>query len=72
MSNISELLTSNTLHKEILTSAGELASKENISAFVVGGYVRDMLIGRTSNDIDIMVEAKHKELAVAKYLELHG
>ena len=24
------------------------------------------------NDIDIMVEAKHKELAVAKYLELHG
>ena len=24
------------------------------------------------NDIDIMVEAKHKELAVAKYLELHN
>ena len=63
MSNISELLTSNTLHKEILTSAGELASKENISAFVVGGYVRDMLIGRTSNDIDIMVEGNGIEFA---------
>ena len=24
------------------------------------------------NDIDIMIEAKHKELAVARYLELHG
>ena len=56
MGSISELLTGNSLHKEILTTAGNLASDENLPAFVVGGYVRDMLIGRVSNDIDIMVE----------------
>ena len=34
-------------------------------------YVNDK-IETYGNDIDIMVEAKKKELAVAKYLELHG
>ena len=34
-------------------------------------YVYDK-IDSYGNDFDIMVEAKHKELAVAKYLELHG
>ena len=34
-------------------------------------YVYDK-IDAYENDFDIMVEAKHKELAVAKYLELHG
>ena len=56
MGSISELLTGNTLHKEILTTAGNLASKEKLPAYVVGGYVRDRLLGRASNDIDIMVE----------------
>ena len=56
MSNISELLRGNVLHEEILSTAGELALQENIPAYVVGGFVRDMLLGRKSNDIDIMVE----------------
>ena len=56
MSSISELLTGNPLHEEILITAGALASKEKLPAYVVGGYVRDMLLGRVSNDIDIMVE----------------
>ena len=30
--------------------------KENIPAYVVGGYVRDTLIGHNCQDIDIMVE----------------
>ena len=56
MGSISELLTENTLHKEILTTAGDLASREKLPAYVVGGYVRDRLLGRVSSDIDIMVE----------------
>ncbi len=56
MGSISELLTLNSLHEEILVTAGNLASKEKLPAYVVGGYVRDMLLGRDSNDIDIMVE----------------
>ena len=34
-------------------------------------YVYDK-INTYGNKIDIMIEAKRKELAVAKYLELHG
>ena len=56
MSSISQLLTENILHEKILTTAGILAEKDKIPAYVVGGYVRDMLLGRSSNDIDIMVE----------------
>ena len=56
MSSISELLTGNSLHKEILMTAGNLAYREKLPAYVVGGYVRDMLLGRVSSDIDIMVE----------------
>ena len=56
MSSISELLTGNPLHEEILITAGNLASCEKLPAYVVGGYVRDMLLGRDSSDIDIMVE----------------
>ena len=41
MSSISQLLTENNLHLEILSTAGKLAEKDNITAFVVGGFVRD-------------------------------
>ena len=56
MSSISELLTGNSLHKEILFTAGNLASEQKLPAYVVGGYVRDMLLDRVTSDIDIMVE----------------
>ena len=56
MGSISELLRVNSQHGEILSIAGNLASKEKLPAYVVGGYIRDILLGRSSNDIDIMVE----------------
>ena len=47
----------------------ELVSKEaenlNVKAFVIGGYVRDLLLERPSKDIDIVVEGKGIELAEA-------
>ena len=63
MGNISPLLENNAKHEEILAMAGKLAVDEKIPAYVVGGYVRDMLLGRTSNDIDIMVEGDGIEFA---------
>ena len=56
MSSISQLLKENNPHEEILTIAGSLGDKENIPTYIVGGYVRDTLLGKSCQDIDIMVE----------------
>lgn len=39
----------------VLFAIGELADEEGIKAWLVGGFVRDLLLGKQSNDIDIMV-----------------
>jgi len=44
---------------------------ETIRVQAHSDYVHDK-INTYGNNFDIMVEAKHKELAVAKYLKLHG
>ena len=44
---------------------------ESIRPQAHSDYVYDY-IDTYGNEVDIMIEAKHKELAVAKYLELHG
>ena len=56
MSSISQLLKENNPHEDILTIAGNLGEKENIPTYIVGGYVRDTLLGKSCQDIDIMVE----------------
>jgi len=40
---------------DILKRIGITADRENIDAYVVGGYVRDHLLGKRSKDIDIVV-----------------
>lgn len=46
-----------TLHIEepFLRSIGEVADRDGLCAYAVGGYVRDRLLGRDVKDIDIMV-----------------
>ena len=39
----------------ILLRIGELAEAQGIEAYVVGGYVRDRLLGNPCTDIDIVV-----------------
>lgn len=49
----------NKLPKEILDLiylAGDLASKNNVSAYLVGGFVRDLTLGVKNLDLDIVVE----------------
>jgi len=43
------------LREPILKTIGELADRELLRAYVVGGYVRDLLLGKTVKDIDIVV-----------------
>ena len=42
---------------KLLKEIGEIADRENIKIFVVGGLVRDLLLGVKDLDIDIVVEA---------------
>ena len=57
MSSISDLLKTSQRHYKILKAAGEIGEDKQIPTFVVGGFVRDMLIsGNVKQDIDIMVE----------------
>lgn len=58
------------LTHRIFTVLSELITQENLEAYVVGGYVRDSLIGRESKDIDVVVVGSGIALArkVAKAL----
>ena len=38
----------------ILKTAGKLGDKEGMEIYVVGGFVRDLIMGKPLNDIDIM------------------
>jgi len=40
----------------------KIFNENNYSAYIVGGYVRDKLIGKKSNDIDICTSATPKEI----------
>jgi len=57
MSKISEILL-NSEHYEILKIAGQVGDSLNVNTYLVGGYVRDIILGNHLKDIDIMVEDK--------------
>ena len=51
--------------KKLLTTALKVIKKieeHGYEAYIVGGYVRDHLMGLDSNDVDICTNAKPKEL----------
>jgi len=41
---------------QVLKQAGELAERTSVSAFVVGGFVRDLLLGQPNLDLDLAIE----------------
>ncbi len=55
MANIQELFKPYPEILSILNTAGQLAAEEGQEAYVVGGVVRDVLLGRDLNEVDIMV-----------------
>ena len=56
----------------VLQRAGELAEQRKVSAFVVGGFVRDLLLGRPNCDLDLVVEGDGIAYARALGRDLHG
>jgi poly(A) polymerase len=51
------------IEEEIFRKIGQAADRLNIDAYVVGGYVRDHMLGRTCKDIDIVCIGSGIELA---------
>lgn len=66
--NIKELYSSELLL--LLAKIGEIASVCKLRAYVVGGFVRDLLLRKANYDIDIMVEGDAIPFATAVSEEL--
>lgn len=58
--------------QDILAIAGEVADEAGINAYLVGGFVRDLLMGKENLDIDIVVEGKGIDYAEALAKTLDG
>ncbi|MGW8249526.1 MAG: CBS domain-containing protein [Anaerolineales bacterium] len=50
---------------ELLKAVAEVASEQHTAAYIVGGFVRDLLLERPSLDYDLVVEGDAIELAQA-------
>ena len=57
---------------EILYRIGDLADTHGLNCYLVGGYVRDMIMQRPCTDIDIMVIGDPVPFARAVQERLHG
>ena len=62
--------TEKTLH--IVSSAAALLSERGVRAHLVGGAVRDGLLGRTTSDVDIVLDGDAHQAAVAIADSLDG
>ena len=49
------VLVNEGLNLEIIDIISDISTKLKTKTFLVGGYVRDLLIGRKSKDIDVLV-----------------
>jgi len=67
--NLSEKLASHPIFARV----AQVAAKEGLETYVVGGYVRDLILGRPSKDIDFTCVGSGIHLAqeVAKTFEFH-
>jgi len=63
MSNILTLLEQNADHARLFRDAGKLGNDLGYPVYLVGGYVRDLFLGRQNVDIDLMVEGDGIEFA---------
>jgi len=51
------------LKHPVFKVASQIVTEKNLQAYVIGGFVRDLLLGRTSKDIDIVVIGNGQDLA---------
>lgn len=64
LSNIQMPSTQEVLAHPVFAAVSSAAGEMGIEAYVVGGYVRDAILGRPSKDIDIVAVGKGIDLAL--------
>lgn len=63
---------SKSLDDKIFSTVGRVADEEHLDAYVVGGFVRDLLLKRTSKDLDFVCVGQGIKLAEAVHKALGG
>lgn len=58
--------------KTLLEELGRLAQKMEASVYLIGGFVRDLLLGQVSSDLDLVLEGDSKEYARLLVEEMGG
>ena len=53
----------------VFKTVSEAAREEGLDAYVVGGFVRDLILKRPSKDIDFVCVGSGIQLAVPKFLK---
>ena len=56
----------------LIKMAGQLAAERRLGIYLVGGVVRDILLGRANSDLDLVVEGDATELAESLACEVDG
>ncbi len=56
----------------LLRLAGRVAQRKGVSAYVVGGFVRDLLLGRSNLDVDLVIEGDGIAFARAYAQDVEG
>jgi len=51
--------------QDLLTAARQVADEQGVPTFLVGGMVRDLLLGRSNEDVDLVVEGDGMAFAAA-------
>jgi len=70
MANIQDLINENSTGSDILKIAGEVGKEIDQDVYVVGGYVRDLFLGRKLKELDLMVIGDGIHFAQALSLKL--
>ncbi len=59
-------------HAKVLKAVGKIADDEKLSVYAVGGYVRDQILKRQTNEIDFVVEGDGPLFAKKAMKQLKG
>ena len=70
ITQLEQSLSPESLH--LIQKAGELAAERRLGIYLVGGVVRDVLLGRANSDLDLVVEGNAMGLAESLAGEVGG